>query len=82
MFQSLRQGITYVTWVRYQEITRARKLGATGNCTGCSKVSTYCNKSKPKCSKSHGHCRNKDNPVCPYAPQRGGCSNGGSNKLS
>jgi hypothetical protein len=23
MFQSLRQGITYVTWVRYQEITRA-----------------------------------------------------------
>ena len=46
-----------------------------GNCTDCSKVSIYCNKSRPKCSKSHGHCRNADNPMCLYAPQRGGCSN-------
>ncbi len=49
----------------------ARGSGATDNCTGCSRVTTYC---KPKCSKGHhGTCR--DTGGCPYAPNRGGCSN-------
>ncbi len=46
----------------------ARGSGATGNCTGCSKVSTYCDSG---CNHSHEKCRRKG---CLHAPQRGGCS--------
>lgn len=44
---------------------------SSGNCTGCSMVSTYCDSS---CNHQHEPCRRKG---CLHAPQRGGCSNAG-----
>ena len=56
----------------------ARKKKNKENCTGCSKITSYCS-TNPMCDKSHhGKCRDKAG--CPYAPQRGGCSNAKNSK--